>query len=261
MENDPNNPNPQGSTNQNEPLNPTPPNPSNTEPDNRELLAAALRETQLARIAAENQAADYRRQLEAHNQQQAIQNAPNYTSEEFFKDPFRILKEAIDSQVAPLRADAARITRQQSYFQLKSQFQSHPQYAQLVSTLSSGLDQYFLAPNSQLSIDAGTFQNVLSTLVGQTVMSNPGAFNQQQNTPQNQVQNTPTSQQVLPPHLRPSPSVAPTPQTSHTPQQRNYTENERRLMKEFKMSEAEWEHYTTGGNVPGDKYVAPKGGK
>lgn len=217
---------------------------SNTDP-NAALLQQALQATQDARIAAENTNIRLQQQiLELQQQRNTPTPAPEVTAEQFFTNPMAHLNAAIQAQIAPLQRDAALLTRMNAYGRLKQQLQETEQYGKWVKMFSANLDQIFENPN--VGVTAQNMITIINSMIGNAVSANPALLNTPApiNTPE-------TPKVITPPHLRPSSSPSSTPTNAPRTNKKNYTEEEKRLMRENKMTEEQWEHFTTTGNMPG----------
>jgi hypothetical protein len=202
---------------------------SNTNDEVINLLRQTVQETN-ARARSEEA-----RRIQLENELSQIResrNAPReITSEEYFQDPVKILRDEIAAQLAPLTAFVGETKKNSAYQNIKAQFLADAKYGPLVTKLGAQLDNLM----SNIEPTVPNMLNAVHALVGQLAVSDPNFFAPSTPTPK------PKEEETIPAHLRPSPS--PRPSSERTPTKKNYTENERRLMREAGMTEEQWENY------------------
>lgn len=209
--------------------NPNPnPQDSNTENEVLTLLRQTVQETN-ARARAEES-----RRIQLEQQLEELRRTPakEVTSDDFFANPAQVIRAEIDAQLSPLRAFVEQTKKDNAYGQLKAMFLNDAKYGPIVRKLGANLDNIMsnLVPNENNMFHA------IHTLVGQLAVSNPEAL-----LPEPPKEEIPREEKkpVIPPHLRPS--APPLPDKQEKKVKKNYTENERRLMRENNMNEEQWE--------------------
>lgn len=218
-------------------------NPGPTDDGGLALLRESLQETnrrarneEARRIEVENELAEYKR-----NQNRTP--PAKFTAEQFFENPQAALSAEVSSQIAPLNEFAQEMRRERAYNQLKGRFLADNRFGSIVQQLGYSLDTVM----AKLEPTEMNMVNAINTLIGQAYINNPEAFRQapkiEEKKPEDE-KKVPT-----PPHLRPS-NTRSNGDPTKTP--KTYTENERRMMRDNKMTEEQWEeHLNAPANLSG----------
>lgn len=220
--------------------NPTPENlPGPTSSSDEETLKI-LRESALdaARTARQEQNRRIELEQEVENLRRARENpAPTQvTPEQFWNDPLTTLRAEISTQIAPLLETAKKLNQQTVYQNLKQQFLADAQYGPIVNKLGQHLDNLM----QSLEPTIPNMRNAIHSLLGQIAITNPELLLPAKKEETPNPTPSPSPSMVTPPHLRPSSS--PLPSSEDNKPKKQYTENERRLMRELKMTEEQWEN-------------------
>lgn len=227
---------------------PTDPTQSTQQSDIERLIATTVAESNRRAEAAERRARELEDKLTLASQQQTqqtqqTQNTPN--DNDFWQNPVQNITTLIQSQIAPLNQFTQQIAWQNQYTALKQQYRQYPAFAQIESTV----DQFM--SGKQLTHE--NMQQAITMAVGQLVLTNPAALQQpavaqeEKKDPAivGEIKQRPVDTQA---HLRPSKNTPVA--KDDAPKRRPLTENERRLLKEMKMTEERfWELQDAGTRV------------
>ena len=221
------------------PQDPNLPENQNTGPTELDLLRETVAETNRRARQEEARNRELADELARLRSQQNRDNnpAPTFSAEEFFANPQQLLRAEVQNQMKPLVDFTQQMQRERNYTQLKNRFLSDQRYTSIVNQLGYSLDQVM----SQVEPTETNMFNAINTLIGQAYVNNPNAFqqNNQQNNQEPKDEVPPITN--VPAHLRPSNTR--NKEQNNTPLKKDYTENERRLMRENSMTEDQWEAY------------------
>lgn len=157
------------------------------------------------------------------------------SAEQFFEKPAETLRNEIGRQVAPLIDFVNATKKRETYLAIKTQFFQDPRYNHILQKIGAQVD----AAMENLEPTVQNVANAISVLVGHHTLENPNFFAQ---TKEKEDDKTPKKEEeklTTPAHLRPS--AAPRNIPKDEKPKKNYTEHERRLMREYNMTEDEWE--------------------
>lgn len=216
------------------PQDPNLPENQNSGPTELELLRETVAETNRRARYEETRNRELSDELTRYKAQQNTPVQKSFSAEEFFANPQALLAAEVSNQIKPLVEFSKEMQRERSYNQLKGRFLSDSRYNPIVTQLGYSLDQVM----SQMEPTEMNMVNAINTLIGQAYINNPSAF--QQNNNNNQKPKEEVVPANIPAHLRPSNNKVNTQQRVET---KEYTENEKRLMRENKMDEAQWEAF------------------
>jgi hypothetical protein len=224
----------------------------NTPPATPSADLAALWQNVAQDNARRAQEAERRLQL-LEQQQQQQQSAPPPAEElrdQYFANPVQVMRQEMQNIVAPINTQMQQFKRVIGIMSNSQQFK----YLRIPDFYNWFVGQ---AANIQ-QVTEQTLSALYASIVGTIAMQQPAVLGQmeamfQPQVPQAPQNNTPTQQQppipraqnhgnnpqvTTPPHLRPNSGNAPNP--VQTPQ-RDYTENEKRLMREQNLTPAQFD--------------------
>jgi hypothetical protein len=187
--------------------NPTP--PQSIDPFVRETLRELHLETQ--RLTAENA------RLQAQKQEEKV----DFNS--FVADPNKVMADAIERQIAPMKEMFSEFARKQQYDSIKAQFAADPTYGPALKQFESQIDQ-FMQGNAPT---AANFQAAIYAAVAQAQFSGQ-AYNPNPTPPAPVQQENRQPMSNVPPQARPSAPAAPVAQSPNATRQP--TEKERHVM-------------------------------
>lgn len=222
------------------PVTQSPPVPSNppAPSTNETALKAeldALQRRALAELSEQN------RQLQERLAQQNAtpKTTPEEDAQQLFKNPRQLIREEMQSIVAPLLEFRNQMTKQTAYEQLKQQMRSNPQLNSIYNEVAPHVD----AAMQTVDPTPQNFQTVLFSVYGAYKAGViPGVTPPPTPTPVPPVSNQP-------PHIPPSPPPVPRNTGNAAPKLRELTEAEREIARRSGLTH---EQYLAYLNAPED---------
>lgn len=183
------------------------------------------------------------RRIQLEEEIRQLRNKPTIpenkaTDKDYWDNPLTVMRKEISDQVKPLVEFTQKMERNQTYNNLKQQFLADPHYGTIVSQLGVHLDNVMV----QLDPTAQNMANAIDSLLGRIARTNPEFFasKKKEETKTKEEKEKEKEMLLTPPHLRPS--GAPKKESDgKLENKKNYSENERRLMKEQNLTEEQWE--------------------
>ena len=235
-----------------EPLPDSQQNQSATTPQLQQQVDPSILNAYSAQLL--EQARENRRLREQLEAQRVTPPAPPTADEEraFFDKPRaateEIVRRELQTQVAPINAFVQNMQRGQLIAQLKQQMRQLPQQFPYVAQVEQLLDQLLAnSPTIDPNVVAAAYNQAVGYYVSQggtLTRENPAPVN---NQPNNQVPSAP-----LPAHVRSSPPAPPRVNETGKKQLRQLNENEKKIARSRKMTDAEylfWTEEVSGAEV------------
>lgn len=200
----------------------------------------------LSVLQDKNREIDTLRQQLSQKQQEAAKPAPITPAQEqeFFANPVSttrdLIKQELTEALAPFKGFIQQNQSETEYQRIKRTLRDNPVLGNLLKENESLVDQLMNGATVNEN-------NVMAAIFQANGLKAAGLLNNQNQpiTPQNtqaSSQQPPVNQQPqnmsTPPHLRPTPPAAP--RLDNAPPKRQFTENEKRLMREWGMTEDEY---------------------
>lgn len=196
------------------------------------LLTLGEKDREIARLQA----------LANQNNTPQVRQTPEEQWQQFTSAPKDMIREEVASQFTNVNSFIAEVAKEREITKLKNAFRSDPRYAPIFQFAEAHLDQFLASSNT---INTQTMQLALLTVSGAIATGQiqvPGLnLNLNSSTPNNPAPNNNDRRSNITPPNTPR-TTTPLPQNTEptgedtTP----LTENERRLMRSFNMSEEDY---------------------